>query len=761
VTRASASNAGSWRKDGVQKATGEARYTADLTLPGMVAARLVTADVPCGRISAIDTSAALALPGVLAVLTHRDVPKVLHGYHVADRPLFASDAVRFDGEIVAAIAALTPEIADRAAELVELEIEAQAPLLDPEAALLPDAPLVHPDWERYGTAHAEVVRDRNDCGFVTIEKGDVEAGLAAADHVVEQIFTTEMSHPVPIETHAVLAAWEGSRVTVWTTSQMPFNARTRVAETLAMRESDVRVIVPHLGGGFGGKCDFHFEAHVAALARAARRPVRLVLDRRAEFTLNDQLRHPIRILLRSGISRDGTLLAREAELILDTGAYASHGPAISELATMMAVGPYRIPNIRAEAHTVYTNKTPAGSVRGPSGPQVCWAVEQHTEELAARVGMSGLEFRRRNLVAEGDTGPTGQLFEPTGTVECLEQAADAIGYEDEHPVGEGTGLACGWWFSYPEPSGAIVKMNEDGTATVITGAQENGSGSVMGFPKLVAAELGLDEERVSIVYQDTDLGPYDLGSGGSQTTFNNGRAILSAVAVVKRRLAQLAADELEASEADLVFDGNGVFVAGSPGRAVPLEKLTRDAQANGTLVLAAEAPAPPPHPENFGASCAGRAHFPAFAAPSFFVHAARVRVDRETGVVEVAKVAAVHNSGTILHRSGARGQVEGGVVHGIGIALSERTELAADGRQVNPHLTDYKLQTIADVPEIVVSFVELPASEGPRGARALGEPPVIPTAGAVANAIADASGARVRTLPMTAERVLAALGEPA
>jgi CO/xanthine dehydrogenase Mo-binding subunit len=694
---------------------------------------------------------------VFAALTHADVPAVLHGYHVADRALFASDTVRFDGEIVAAIAAGTPSLADEAAALVEVELVPEPPVLDPHEALKPNSPAVHADWRTYTTSYPEITREHNDCGYVTIEKGEVTKGFAEADHILDEVYMTEMSHPVPIEPHAVVAVWEGDRVTVWSTTQMPFTARSRVAETLQIPESSVRVVVPHLGGGFGSKCDFHFEAHVAALARAASRPVKLVLDRRSEFTVNDQLRHPMTIRLRTGIAADGTILARSAKLTLDTGAYASHGPAISEIATMMAVGPYRIPHVFVEAHTVYTNKTPAGSTRGPSGPQVCWAVEQHTDELAARAGQTPLDFRRRNLVAAGDVGPTGQTFEETGALECLERAIDALGSDGGPEPGFGVGFACGWWFSYPEPSGAMVKLNEDGTATVLTGAQENGTGAVVALSKIVAAELGLDPERVSIVYQDTDLGLYDLGSAGSQTTFNNGRAVLAAVGEVKERLTQLAADHLEANSADLILTGNEVRIVGSPDHGVAIETLTRKAQRDGELIAAAQAPQPPPHPTNFAATCVGRAEFPAFAAPSFFSHAARVHVDAETGVVQVKKVAAVHNSGTILNPEGALGQVEGGVVHGIGIALTERTAFTRDGRQVNPHLTDYKLQTIADAPEIAVDFVQVPASDGPRGARGLGEPPVVPTAAAIANAIADATGIRVRTLPMTAERVADAI----
>ena len=465
--------------------------------------------------------------------------------------------------------------------------------------------------------------------------------------------------------------------------------------------------------------------------------------------------------LKTGIRADGTVVARRARLVLDTGAYAADGPILTEIATMMAVGPYRIPHLLIEGHTVYTNKTPAGSTRAPTGPQVCWAVEQHTDALAERAGLGAYEFRMRNLVDEGDEGPTGQRFEAIGMKECLRKAAELIGWGEATSSGEGVGLSCGWWFSYPGASGAYVKMNEDGTATVVTGAQENGTGAVMGLALIAADELGLEPDDVSLVYNDTDAGPYDGGSAGSQTTFNNGRAVIAAATQVRERLLSLASDELEAAAEDLELQEGTVRVRGAPQRAIPVVRLVAKAQDDGEVLLGRGSSQPPPLPESFGASCAGRLYFPAFAAPTFFCHAARVLVDRETGVVRVKDVAAAHDFGRVLNPLGAEGQVEGGVAHSLGMALTEGTQYR-DGRQLNPHLLDYKLQTSADVPPIKVAFVDAPAKDGgPHGSKGVGEPPVVPTAGAVANGIAAATGARTRHLPMTAWRVWSALHEDA
>jgi len=743
------------RADGLEKVTGQARYAADLVLPGMLEGRLLLAGVPHARIRAIDTSKARSLAGVAAVITQADVPDLRYGSAIKDRTLFADGVIRFEGEVVAAVAARTPEIATAAIDLIELDLEPLTPITDPEAALLQDSALVHSDWNTY-SAYDGLIRDRNDCAYVTIVKGDVAAGFAHADHVVEERYTCDQSHPVPIEPHAVVCQWQGDRLTVWSTSQVPFAARAGVAETLRMPESNVRIVVPHLGGGFGGKCEFHFEAHVAALARKAGRPVRLVFSRHDEFVAPDKVNHPIVIDLKTGVTREGAMIARAARIVLDTGAYASDAPSIAEIATMMAAGPYDIPNLDIQAHTVYTNKTPAGSVRAPSGPQVAWAVEQHTDEVGRRAGLDGYEIRMRNLLEDGDEGPTGQRMKAVGAKACLEKAAELIGYGRPPVPGEGVGLACAWWFSFPAASSVNLKVNTDGSAILVTGAQENGSGAVMGLALIAAQELGINPERVSVLYQDTDAGTWDMGSSGSQTTFNNGRAVIAAAAEIRGRILAFAAEKLEALVEDLEIVDGEVRVRGVPDARLSVADVAGGMFGGGELLAAQAAAVVEPLPDNFSASCSGRVVFPAFADPTFTCQAARVTADRDTGVVRVLEIAAAHDFGRVLNPGGARGQVEGGVVHSIGMALTEGTTYR-DGRQLNPHLLDYKLQTAADAPTIRVEFIETTGAGGPRGGKGVGEPPIIAAAAAVGNAIANASGARVRELPMTAPRVWAAV----
>jgi len=743
------------RQDGRDKVTGSGRYAADLTLTGMLYGALRVAETPHARIRRLDTTAARALPGVHAVITAADVPEVRYGAYLKDRTLFARDVVRWEGELIAAVAAATPEIAAQAAALIDIDLEPLPAVTDLEIAARSNAPLVHADWATY-EGHEDLVRDGNVASRSTIVKGDAEAAMADADIVVADRYVADGSHAVPIEPRAILAEWQGDHVTIWSSTQVPFGVRSGVAETLGMPLNQIRVIVPHLGGGFGAKCELGFEPQVAALARAAGRPVKVVFSRREEFLLPDHRRERMIIELETGVGRDGTIMARRAHLIIDNGAYSMDEPYLGQLAAMFAVGPYRIPNVDVTADVVYTNTQPSGSVRAPTGPTTCWAVEQHHDVVAERLGLDPVEFRRRNLVHEGDGGPTGQVFERIGVLETLERAATAIGWGRQLPEGEAIGIATGWWPSFPGASGAHVTINADGSGTIVTGAQECGTGAVMALPILAAEVLGMRPDEFRILYQDTDAGPYDGGASGSQTTFNNGRAVIAAATEVRDQLLALAADVLEANVADLELVEGVARVRGSTTASVSIADLASQAAGVG-LLLGRGSGEPPPTPAAETASCVGRLGAESFAAPTFFTHAARVKVDRDTGVVRVLEIAAAHESGVVINPIGAVGQIYGGVAMGIGQALSEGVQLSDDGRQRNAYLLDYKLQTVADMPPIHVEFVDAPSpTGGPKGLKGIAEPPCVPTPGAIANAIARASGTRIHELPMTPERVWSA-----
>jgi CO/xanthine dehydrogenase Mo-binding subunit len=459
------------------------------------------------------------------------------------------------------------------------------------------------------------------------------------------------------------------------------------------------------------------------------------------------------IELETGARRDGTLVARRGRLVLDGGAYCGEGGFFAQLAAMHACGPYVIENVSIGSTLVYTNNQPSGSIRAPTAPQVCWAVEQHTDELAEALELDPVELRRRTLISEGDEGPTRQVFGPIAMKETLERAVGMITPDGDLPADEAIGVACGWWPSFGNPSGAYLKLNGDGSGTIVTGAQENGSGAVMALPLLVADLLGMKPTDFSILYQDTDAAPFDAGSSGSQTTMNNGRAVVEAAGEVRDKLLDLAAEKLEVAREDLELADGQVRVVGSPSKAVEIAELA----GSGEQLLGKGSGPVPENPSCHVEGCLGRLGLESFLEPQIFTHAARVKVDRETGVVRVLQVAAVHDSGVIVNRLGATGQVYGGVVMGIGQALLEASQLDADGRQRNPHLLDYKLVTAADAPRIDVAWIETPAQNGgPKGTRGVGEPPTVPTPGAIANAIARAVGGRVRELPMTPERVWAA-----
>ncbi len=741
------------RPDGKEKVTGAGRYTADLTFTGQLHAAFRYADHPHARIVRIDTAKAEALPGVLAVVTHEDVPDVRYGGMAKDRRLFAKEMVLWEGDIVAGIAARTVEIARQAAALIEVDYEVLPGASDYVANMDPNAVVLHPEWQSY-TADEALGRDGNILGRSTIVKGDADVAMAGADVVVKSRYVAEAAQGVPIEPRAVVAQWTGDSVTVWSSTQVPFAARSGVAETLQIPESKVRIIVPLLGGGFGSKCDFHFEAHIAVLARVTKRPVRLVFTRKEEFFAPDHRREGMTIELETGVTREGRLVARRGTLVLDGGAYCGEGGFFAQMAAMHACGPYKLDSVKVEAFLNYSTNQPSASIRAPTAPQACWALEQHMDEVAAAIDLDPVELRRLTLIAEGDHGPTGQVFDRIGAKEALEAALDLIGYDQylrgELPEDEAIGISCGWWPSFAVASGAYVKLNADGSGTIITGAQENGSGSVMGLPLLAAEVLGMSPTDFSINYQDTEAGPWDQGSSGSQTTFNNGRAVIEAAREVRDQLLAMAADQLEVSVEDLELVDGAARVKGVPESSVAIADLA----GTGEPFLGKGSGDVPQAPPVDASACVGRLGMESFLAPQLFTHAARVKVDRDTGVVRVLDFAAVHDSGVIVNKMGADGQVFGGVMMGIGQALTEATWFDPDGRQLNPGLLDYKLQTASDGPRIQVQWIEIDTpNAGPKGSKGVGEPPSVPTPGAVGNAIAKVIGRHVTQLPMTAERV--------
>jgi CO/xanthine dehydrogenase Mo-binding subunit len=740
------------RIDAPGKVTGSAVYAADFALPGMLHGKVFRSAHPHARLVRLDTGRAAGLPGVRAVVSAADVPDVRYGAAVKDEPVFARDVVRYVGQPVAAVAAVTREAAEAAVAAIEAVYEPLTPVLDLAAALAPGAPLVHEAWQSY-VAVPILQRDGNVCNRARIVVGDVERGWAEADRIFEHRFTTAMVHQGYTEPRAAVAAWDSSgQVTVWSNTQLPFDVQATLADILAIAPSKIRVIVPGIGGAFGGKLRIGVEHFAALLARKSGRPVKLLTTSEEELTAAYPRQGTI-IELRTGVTRDGRLTARQGRIYFDTGAFAGSGPGVASVATLVLAGPYRTPNLLLEGYAVYTNKTNCGSYRAPSGPQANFAVESQMDIIADALGIDPLELRLRNIVREGDEGPTGQVLSAVGLEECLQRAADAIGWRDRRPApGRAKGLACGWWTTTGGSSGVYVKINPDGTVALNTGAAEIGTAALTGAAQVLAEALGVDLADITVVSADTFATPFDFGAQGSRTAFAVGNACRAAADELRRKLLAQAAAQLGAPEEALELRDK--HVVGPTGR-VSLAELARQSQVGGGGLIAHGtfiAPATP-----YDAKRVEGHVYPAFHSPSFHAHAVDLSVDAETGEVTIHRYVVAQDVGFALNPRYIEGQIEGGVAQGLGQALSEEI-VYRDGRVLNANLTDYKMPTTLDVPRVESILVQHPGRVGPYGAKGVGEPPNVEPPAAVANAIAAAAGVRITSLPITAEKIVLASG---
>jgi CO/xanthine dehydrogenase Mo-binding subunit len=739
------------RFDAPGKVTGTAVYAADFALPGMLVGKVFRSSVPHARLVRMDTARARALPGVRAIITADDIPDVRYGGAVKDETVFAGARVRYVGQPVAAVAATTPEAAQAALAAIEAVYEPLPAVLDLDAALAPGAPLVHEDWQTYSGIPI-LHRDGNVCHRARIVVGDVERGFEEADQIFEHRFRTGMVHQGYTEPRAAVAQWDSSgTVTVWSNTQLPFEVQNTLAEILAIPPSRIRVVVPGIGGGFGGKLRVGVEHFAALLARKTGRPVKVVTTSEEELTAAYPRQGAV-VELRTGVTRGGRLTAKEGRIWFDTGAFAGSGPGVASVATLVLAGPYRITNLRLEGHAVYTNKTNCGSFRAPSGPQANFAVESQMDIIADALGLDPLELRLRNIVREGDEGPTGQVLSAVGLEECLVKAAAAIGWHDRRPgPWRGKGLACGWWTTTGGSSGVYVKINPDGTVALNTGAAEIGTAALTGAAQVLAEDLGVDLTDINVVSADTFSTPFDFGAQGSRTAFAVGNACRAAVADLRGQLFTLAAAQLGvAPEACALADKHVV----ADGKRLSLAELARLSQGTGGGLIAHGTFIAPPTAYD---TKRVEAHvYPAFHSPSFHAHAAEVSVDPETGEITVEKYVVAQDVGFAMNPTYIEGQIEGGVAQGLGQALSEEI-VYEDGRVRNPNLTDYKMPTTLDVPRVQTILVQHPSLVGPYGAKGVGEPPNIEPPAAVANAVASATGLRMTSLPITAEKVALAL----
>ena len=740
------------RTDLLDKVTGNAKYVSDMPMAGLLHAKMKRCNVAHARIVRIDTSAALALPGVKAVLTHENVPRVLHAGSPHPRSASVTcdqyildDKVRYWGEGVAAVAAISEEIAARAVELIEVEYEPLPAAFTVEDAAAPGATLIH-DREPGGNLVLPPVR---------IERGDVERGFAEADFILEGEYEGGRPTPAYMEPNVLTCRWDGNgNLTVWISTQTAFMVRGIMAEVLGLPLHKVRVLVDHMGGGFGAKQDlFQSEFLCALLARETHRPVRMEYTREETFT-GGRTRHPAKIWLRHGFRNDGTITAREAKVVFNSGAYGSHGPGVTNVGTAAMVSLYRCENVRLEGRCVYTNSPIAGAFRGYGVVQTYYALDIQMDEAAERLGMDPAELKLKNAVREGDIAPSNHPLIGRGLEACIARGMAAVDWKQRRAetraqqgvVRRGWGIGCEMHGSsaYPgikEQGNAIVKMNEDGTVVLLTGAAGLGTGAHTALAQIVAEELAIPFESVSVVHGDTDVVPWDIGAFASHTTYMVGRAAQMAAGEIRTQLLARAARQLEAEPEELEIV-NGVIAV-------------RD--RNGPTLTVREAVMP--RKGLPAAQFVGTATYHPTKSYSFAAHFVEVEVDTETGFITVKQVVPVHDIGKVIHPVGAAGQIEGGIQQGIGHTLYEDYQIDMQtGRSLNANFVDYKMPLAMDMPEIHTILLEAaPDPGGPFGAKGVGEDPIVAIGPAIANAVFDAIGVRFRHYPIKPEQVLQAL----
>ena len=750
------------RLDAADKATGRARYADDIRLPGMLHAAIHTSQQAHARIVACRTDAALALPGVHAIVTGADIAGTRWGGIVKDETMLARDKVRYVGEPIAAVAAIDAATAIRAAAAIEVDYEPLRCVLSPDAALARDAPLVHEGFAGYvktvdGGGHGNIVFETD------VAEGDVDHAFAQCDAIVEGTFETQAQHHVYLETNGCVADVDASgRITLYASCQSVHHAQQRVAEELGEPMARIRVIATRVGGAFGGKHASNLHSIAAWLAREARRPVKLVLSRMQDFEVQ-RSRHPARIWMKTGARRDGTILARDVRVTLDGGAYADESPAVLAFALLMSRGPYRIPNVRAHGAVVYTNKLRAGSFRGFGNPQATFAGESQIDDLAASLGIDPCELRLRNAMRAGDTAFGGQPVASCIVGDALMRVRDAQRAASPLSPREGTqrgiGFAVMSHISGLMGTSATVQLRTDGSIALATGCVDIGQGADTVMVQMCAELLGVPIERVSYAQQDSDVSPYNWKTAGSRSTYMTGRAVSVATIEMRQRMIDQAAQMMECAAADLeLVPGGAVGLVGIPKRVsfkdIALHSLFRSGgPIAATHGFVFDGPGFDPKRASIH-----RLAFANLGVYTFGAHCVEVDVDMATGAVAVRRAWCAHDVGHAINPVSCEGQIQGGFVQGMGYALTEALHWNDDGWLTTTTLADYKIPGALDVPPDIHAIVlEDPEPSHPLGAKGIGEPSLVGAAPAIANAIRAATGVRLTTLPMTPERVLDAL----
>ena len=755
------------RLEAREKITGRAEYSDDLFLPRMLHAAILQSPHAHARILSCDVSAAVTVPGVVATLTGDDIGHHRIGPFVKDETAIAKGKVRYVGEPVAAVAAVDQETARKAVALIDVEYEELPAALSLDEAMAEGAPLLHENFgELVRTFEAD--HDGNVMCVVRIEEGDVDSAWDSCDVVVEGEYETQAQCHAYMEPCSAVADIDANgKITVWSGNQSVFRLQANIAQALDMPMSKIRCVTPRVGGAFGGKMEQTVQPIVAALCRKAGRAVKLTLSREQDFEMI-RSRHSAKVWMKTGASRDGKLLARAVRIRLDAGAYADDSPGVAGICALFCRGPYHIEDVSVSSRAVYTNKLRAGAFRGFGGPQVAIAGETQIDEIADKLGIDPIDFRIANAVRPDEEWIAGLKLSAPALRECLQQVREACDWKRRRAATSGAngrkrgiGVACLPHISGILTSGAIVRILEDGTAVLNTGAVDNGQGSDTVLAQICAAALGLEIDQISLATADTDSSPYNWGTTASRVTYMTGRAVVSAANAAVEQLKQRAAAMMECATEDLEMRPGGyIGLKGVPDSQVSYRDISGYAHwvAQGPVIgsgsLAYDG-------EGFDPKRGFIKGFPfgRIGAWIFAAQVVEVEIDRATGRITPIEVWSAHDIGRAINPSSVAGQVEGGVVQGIGYALYE--EMVWDsGRLANPSLMDYKIPgTLDSPPKINTILVEVPDDAGPFGAKGVGEPPIVGVAPAIANALAHATGVRLRRLPMTPERVLRAFME--
>jgi len=736
------------RIDALEKVTGRAMYIDDLKFSDVLYGKILRSPHAHAKIKRIDTSKAEALLGVRAVVTGKDAP-FRGGEAIRDQPFLAVGKVRCVGEVVAAVAADTKEIAEHAIGLIVVEYEPLAAVLDVMEAVKPSAPLIHEEMHAY--AHMPVVTvvpHTNICAKFEFKQGDVEKGFRESDYAFEDTFRFPTGHHCQIEPFGAVAQVSvNGKITIWVANDAPHRLRKDIADAMGIPFENLRVICPpFMGGGFGGKGGLKVETVCIALAMHTNgRPVKIILDREEVF-MASLMKHAAVATVKTGVKKDGKIVATHAKLYYDTGAYAEKGPTVTLHGCESGVGPYKVPNTLVEGYTVYTNNPVAGALRGYGLPQSSWAHESMIDMIADKLGIDQIEMRLKNALEEGSINPTrGDILTSVGLKECITKAAEAIEWNKPRPLNRGVGIACEYKATKtPSGSSAFVKVEQDGSASVITSAVEVGQGIKTILAQIASEELGIPMDRVIVTSPDTDYTPWDASTTASRATFHMGNAVRNAAKDAKVQILALAAAALSVSAEDLEVSNGEIRLKGGDKKMTVAEAI-RGKWKSGLTVLGRGTY----YPEIKGTMFSARSIFYMYAA-----QAVDLEVDPETGKIKVHKVAAAHDVGKALNPMAVEGQIEGGVVQGLGTGLWEEVLYDENGKMLNPNFRDYRVPTAVDAPEIIPIIVEATHEEGPFGAKGIGEMTLVSTPTAVGNAIYNATGIRLKELPATPERLL-------